>query len=54
MKRINPFLTTDNPAPIPGCHSPVKTVLSVSLSLNRVYCEKLINLDEKNKSTLNG
>jgi hypothetical protein len=24
MKRINPLLTGNNPAPIPGCHAPVK------------------------------
>jgi hypothetical protein len=22
IKRINPLLTTDNPVPIPGCHTP--------------------------------
>ena len=22
MKRINPLLTANNPAPIPGCHAP--------------------------------
>jgi hypothetical protein len=26
MKRINPLLTANNPAPIPGCHAPVKVV----------------------------
>jgi hypothetical protein len=26
MKRINPLLTDNNPAPIPGCHTPVQTV----------------------------
>jgi hypothetical protein len=29
MKRINPLLTTNNPAPIPGCHSHVKTIAHV-------------------------
>ena len=26
MKRINPLLTANNPAPIPGCHAPVKAI----------------------------
>jgi hypothetical protein len=26
MKRINPLLTANNPAPIAGCHAPVKAI----------------------------
>ncbi len=33
MKRINPLLTTNNPAPIPGCHAPVKAVAHSALSM---------------------
>jgi hypothetical protein len=59
MKRINPLLTANNPAPIPGCHAPVKAIAhsAVVISLKRVYCvKKLINptMIDKNKSALNG
>ena len=26
MKRLNPLLTANNPAPIPGCHVSVKAI----------------------------
>ena len=26
MKKTNPLLTANNPAPIPGCHAPVKAI----------------------------
>ena len=35
MKRINPLLTTNNPAPIPGCHAPVKAVAHSAVV---IYC----------------
>jgi hypothetical protein len=40
MKRINPLLTVNNPDPI--------------LSQVCLLCKKLITLNEKNKSALNG
>ena len=59
MKRISPLLTTNNPAPIPGCHTPEGYSVAGSVtrqswlrhrqpksgkdSLNRVYCVKTEN-----------
>ena len=57
MKRINPLLTANNPAPIPGCHAPVKAiahsaVVSLSLFLSTtiytvVHMENLDNFSLK-------
>jgi hypothetical protein len=36
MKRINPLLTSDNPAPIPGCHA-TRRLLRTVLWLSRLH-----------------
>jgi hypothetical protein len=60
MKRINPLLTANNPAPIPGCHAPVKAiahsaVVSLSLFLSKtiytvVHMENLDNFSLKSSN----
>jgi hypothetical protein len=38
MKRINPLLTANNPAPIPGCHAPGRAIAhSAVVFLSHVF-----------------
>jgi hypothetical protein len=36
MKRINPLLTANNPAPIPGCHASVKVIVQSAAAVGSV------------------
>ena len=47
MKRINPLLTANNPAPIPGCHAARRLLRTVLFYEACLLCTSGINLNEK-------